>query len=434
MLSANKSTPPTPVLDILTKLNADEWLHILQYLTPPQIAAMATLSNAFHALILNNAALIWARALRHVPHDALFSLLYKNPVVRTPLHDTPLQTVVSRYRDFSHRYPLRRLSVPDAPVLSFPEQMKSDAEIRNLFLIAPGMLLSYYEEKSSLKLWDTATDACLTTFSGHDGCTLGALLLPTKQLLTWSARNLKCWDINTGECIHTFSEHTLPVRKAVLLNDRQFASCSNDKTIKIWDIRTGDCVRTLTGHTGGILDLQRLSSSELVSSSWDGTLKVWDANQEKFLWTTTPPRHNMPIFTVLPLSNGVVASLTGPCLHIWHVTKGHVHPMNHPNALTILGATLLPQDQLVTWSLDGSITLCNTATKEMRELPRPDKGEHIVEAQLVSLDTLQLLLRTYTRIELLDITSGEHKLLCSLDANTGEAYTSMRYENETGKV
>ena len=66
------------------------------------------------------------------------------------------------------------------------------------------------------------------------------------------------------------------------LDNRLFATCSDDTTVKLWDARNLSAhVRTLSGgHTKWVKNVEYISSSNtLVTSGFDGSIFQWDLNK-----------------------------------------------------------------------------------------------------------------------------------------------------------
>jgi WD40 repeat protein len=64
------------------------------------------------------------------------------------------------------------------------------------------------------------------------------------------------------------------------LNNRQLATCSNDKTIKVWDIYSEQILFNLIGHSSSINSISWSHRTNLIcSGSSDNTIKIWDMAQ-----------------------------------------------------------------------------------------------------------------------------------------------------------
>jgi len=71
------------------------------------------------------------------------------------------------------------------------------------------------------------------------------------------------------------------VNAITFIDERTFATCSDDSSIKLWDIRnTNENIKTLTGHTGWVKNMNFNSSTkQLITSAFDETLRLWDLDK-----------------------------------------------------------------------------------------------------------------------------------------------------------
>ncbi|KAI1297397.1 DDB1- and CUL4-associated factor 10 -like protein [Halotydeus destructor] len=77
--------------------------------------------------------------------------------------------------------------------------------------------------------------------------------------------------------------HMNSVNYVKFLDDRLFASCSDDFTVGLWDIRnTRTKLKSLQGHSYWVKNIEYDSSKGLLlSSSYDGCVNMWDINHTK---------------------------------------------------------------------------------------------------------------------------------------------------------
>ena len=97
------------------------------------------------------------------------------------------------------------------------------------------------------KIWDTATEVCKQTFTGHIAeVKFTVFLADGSSALSASADHIsKIWDTASGACKQTFTRHTLCVNVVVFSADG--SSASVDHIFKIWDTAGGFCKQTFTG-------------------------------------------------------------------------------------------------------------------------------------------------------------------------------------------
>lgn len=65
------------------------------------------------------------------------------------------------------------------------------------------------------------------------------------------------------------------------LDNRLFATCSDDTTIALWDLRKLNTkVCTLHGHTSWVKNIEYDTNTRLlVTSGFDGNVIIWDTNR-----------------------------------------------------------------------------------------------------------------------------------------------------------
>lgn len=100
-------------------------------------------------------------------------------------------------------------------------------------------------------------------------------------------KTVKVWNSITGDCLTTFSGHHGVVTSVdASQNHKLLASGSEDKTIRIWDIETEKCILTLTGHQGYVWSVSFSPENELIASSDnEGCIKIWYLSTGKCLQT-----------------------------------------------------------------------------------------------------------------------------------------------------
>ena len=86
---------------------------------------------------------------------------------------------------------------------------------------------------STIRLWDTATQACLRTYFGHvEG--IWALAADTLRLVSGAEdRMVKVWDAKSGRCERTFTGHAGPVT-CVGLSDNRMCTGSEDCEVRMY--------------------------------------------------------------------------------------------------------------------------------------------------------------------------------------------------------
>lgn len=65
------------------------------------------------------------------------------------------------------------------------------------------------------------------------------------------------------------------------LDQRMFATCSDDSTVALWDARNlKQRIRTLQGHSNWVKNIEYSpNDSLLLTSGFDGSIYTWDINR-----------------------------------------------------------------------------------------------------------------------------------------------------------
>ncbi|XP_010130272.1 PREDICTED: DDB1- and CUL4-associated factor 10, partial [Buceros rhinoceros silvestris] len=90
------------------------------------------------------------------------------------------------------------------------------------------------------------------------------------------------FDPISSKHIKTLSEaHEDCVNNIRFLDNRLFATCSDDTTIALWDLRKLNTkVCTLHGHTSWVKNIEYDTNTRLlVTSGFDGNVIIWDTNR-----------------------------------------------------------------------------------------------------------------------------------------------------------
>ena len=180
-----------------------------------------------------------------------------------------------------------------------------------------------------IKIFDTSTSQCLSTFTEHTMKISGLQYAPNKSNVLISSSydgTIRAYDLIKYK---NFRIMTTP-------NPTQFTCCSIDFTgeiisagsletysIYIWSLKTGDLIDTLTGHSSPISTLKFSNISDmLVSGSWDNTVKIWELYSKKGIGETL--NHNSKILSVdiSPDDKEIAVSTLNGELYTWDVATG----------------------------------------------------------------------------------------------------------------
>ncbi|GAN03683.1 E3 ubiquitin ligase complex SCF subunit sconB [Mucor ambiguus] len=85
---------------------------------------------------------------------------------------------------------------------------------------------------------------------------------------------IKVWNTATGACLKTLFGHVQGIW-GLAFDKLRIVSGSHDKTIRVWDTETATCLYALEGHHGPVTAIA-LSDTKIISASDDGQVKIWD--------------------------------------------------------------------------------------------------------------------------------------------------------------
>eukprot|EP01041_Mallomonas_annulata_P006791 gene6791-13750_t len=166
---------------------------------------------------------------------------------------------------------------------------------------------------------------------------------------------VKLWNTSTGFCFSTFGEHIAPVtgvkfvgrvRAHDMLRYRNFRTLTSPQAtqftcvavdlsgeivcagsldpfnIYLWTLQTGQLLDILVGHEGPIACLEFSNTNATIASgSWDGTLKIWNVYQNSCEETM---EHGCDVLAVAIRGDGkeVCSATTNGNLNIWDIETG----------------------------------------------------------------------------------------------------------------
>lgn len=77
-------------------------------------------------------------------------------------------------------------------------------------------------------------------------------------------------------CIREFHGSYFVSLFSRFIDNRLFATCSDDRTVKLWDLRNMEKeIQTLTGHTNWVKNIECIDG-KLLTSGFDGNIIMWD--------------------------------------------------------------------------------------------------------------------------------------------------------------
>ncbi|BFY97585.1 hypothetical protein BsWGS_00625 [Bradybaena similaris] len=148
---------------------------------------------------------------------------------------------------------------------------------------------SYFGMKDSMysSLYSTMAPIQVTETTPCDGLDWGAVFgfgfSPDGSLLAAACENrcMLLYDPKNARLIQRrFKTHTDCVNCVRFLDNRTFATCSDDSTVRLWDARfLSSEIRVLKGHTSWVKNIEYSScEGKLITSGFDGNIFAWDIN------------------------------------------------------------------------------------------------------------------------------------------------------------
>ena len=148
----------------------------------------------------------------------------------------------------------------------------------SLIELKSGWLAASSYDKKMIYIWICEDNFCVRKIQ-EKGYALSLLEFEPKKILSGTSEGNICLrkifsDTNKEE--YNFEGHDMSVNCLIKINEKYFASGSNDCTIHVWDYYERKEYRILIGHTGYILSLIILNNGNLCSGGQDLTIKFWD--------------------------------------------------------------------------------------------------------------------------------------------------------------
>ncbi|XP_014295048.1 periodic tryptophan protein 2 homolog [Microplitis demolitor] len=140
-------------------------------------------------------------------------------------------------------------------------------------------------EDGKVKLWNTITGFCVTTFSEHTSSVTSAIFSHNRKFIVSASLDgtVRAHDLTRYRNFKTFTSPRPVQFSCVALDssDEFVAAGGQDYfDIYLWSIKLGSLLEVMSGHTGPVAALTFTpspGSTAMASVSWDKTLKLWNA-------------------------------------------------------------------------------------------------------------------------------------------------------------
>ena len=164
--------------------------------------------------------------------------------------------------------------------------------------------------------------------------------------------------LNNNEPINTYNGHSEAIYCLLNLNEKEFASCSEDTFINIWEINQSEHEKIkLSGHKGKVNKIILLKNGNLASCSNDCTIKIWEY-QNKFCHHTLDSSECC--MEIIELKNRkILASYFNKDLKIWDYEKHQCTQLNHSHQNYISFLFEYKEHNILSCSYDGEIEFWN---------------------------------------------------------------------------
>ncbi|XP_066020813.1 WD repeat-containing protein 41 isoform X3 [Pocillopora verrucosa] len=176
------------------------------------------------------------------------------------------------------------------------------------------------------------------------------------------------WDAKNGKRLSVLRGHTRPIKCMLLLHQRQeyqneetatilLLTGSSDRTILVWDVNDGQCLHTISDHCGSVKCLVNIKEDRTFFSGGQD-LCVWSEKGE-LLDKMQRNSEDCDIHTLLPIKNNrIVAASNKFSLVVYSVTRSTDDSQN----MKIVEVKKLPPHResismFASASLDGAIIL-----------------------------------------------------------------------------
>ena len=227
-------------------------------------------------------------------------------------------------------------------------------------LLSTGEILSWSDD-CTLRLWDYRAGKCLAILGGHTRSVKGAIELRKGRILSWSMDNtLRLWDHSSDSCLAVLEGHSGAVLGALALANGRILSWSEDGSLRVWESRSGKPLAVLRGHESRVNGATVLASGHILS--WSGAfsdmhaevLRLWDSRSELCLGTLVG--HSKLVGGAVGLKDGRILSWAEDnSLRFWDDPSGRNLAVLKGHTYLVLGATELPDGRILSWSADGTL-------------------------------------------------------------------------------
>jgi WD40 repeat protein len=210
------------------------------------------------------------------------------------------------------------------------------AGVFSVALSRDGQVLASASNDNTVRVWDVATGAALTTLSKEFSVVSAVAISSNGSNLAMGSQDgsVFIWDSSSGEEPTTLAAHRGIVRcLAYSADDRWLASGGADRSIRVWSAKTGEVKKILDGHARGVFCLAFSPDGKtLASGSSDESVKTWDVErgtEETRETLRQRPKHGPIVSLAFSPDGQELAVTTASVVEVWEAAQS-VHRSDLP--------------------------------------------------------------------------------------------------------
>ncbi|MCU0242943.1 MAG: hypothetical protein MUF51_11035 [Vicinamibacteria bacterium] len=174
----------------------------------------------------------------------------------------------------------------------------------------------------TLRLWDRASQQCLSIFRGHEEAVTSVAFTPDGRFAVSASWDgiLRVWDIDKKECALALDGEVGSLSTVAITPDgRQLAAAGQDGVIQIWDLKAQRIAKTFKGHIGEVAHLAYSPDGRfLASAGRDKTVRLWDVAAGRTARHIDLTAAALAA-TFTPTGNDLVIGCADRAVHVWHL-------------------------------------------------------------------------------------------------------------------